>query len=159
MSNESPKINTFASTFIFKRPILFKIMTDRTRILVTGAAGFIGFHLSKKLLEAGQGVVGLDNLNAYYEVGLKQNRLKILQEKRSFQFIQVDLKEKSAIDVLFEKHRFETVVHLAAQAVVCYFVLKTYSYLYNKFIIFFFIFLYFFRFSPNDFIILSLTFL
>src|SRR5258708_39491534 len=134
MSNESPKINTFASTFIFKRPILFKIMTDRTPILVTGAAGFIGFHLSKKLLEAGQGVVGLDNLNAYYEVGLKQNRLKILQEKRSFQFIQVDLKEKSAIDVLFEKHRFETVVHLAAQAACCCSLSSSFTHIYRNYI-------------------------
>ena len=76
---------------------------DRTKkILVTGGAGFIGFHFSKKLLETGCRVVGFDNLNEYYDVKLKYDRLAILQEFEQFQFIKGDLADKNALEQLFE---------------------------------------------------------
>ncbi len=90
-------------------------MSDQT-ILVTGAAGFIGFHVARQLLAEGHSVVGLDNLNAYYDPALKQARLKILREDSRFDFVQVDLKDRPSMDRLFAKHRFPAVVHLAAQA-------------------------------------------
>ncbi|WP_072622232.1 NAD-dependent epimerase [Spirulina major] len=92
-----------------------------TRILVTGAAGFIGFHLCQRLLQNGTvTVVGLDNLNAYYDVGLKRARLEQLQGYEAFEFVRADLSDRTAIETLFQTHRFQTVVHLAAQAGVRY---------------------------------------
>ncbi len=96
------------------------------KILVTGAAGFIGFHLSRRLLAEGNEVVGLDNLNAYYDVTLKQSRLKILEgvgkdlESPSFSFVRADLADRKAMEALFAENRFDTVVNLAAQAGVRY---------------------------------------
>ncbi len=90
------------------------------KILVTGAAGFIGFHLSRRLLEGGDTVVGLDNLNPYYDVTLKQARLQILQEKENFRFVRVDLSDRKTMEALFADERFEIVVNLAAQAGVRY---------------------------------------
>jgi UDP-glucuronate 4-epimerase len=90
------------------------------RILVTGAAGFIGFHLSRRLLAEGNSVVGLDNLNPYYEVTLKQARLKLLEGHENFRFVRADLADREAMEGLFGKNRFETVVNLAAQAGVRY---------------------------------------
>ena len=90
------------------------------KILVTGAAGFIGFHLSRRLLEGGDTVVGLDNLNPYYDVTLKQARLQILQEKENFRFVRVDLSDRKTMETLFADERFEIVVNLAAQAGVRY---------------------------------------
>jgi UDP-glucuronate 4-epimerase len=86
------------------------------KILVTGAAGFIGFHLSRRLLEGGDTVVGLDNLNPYYDVTLKQARLRILEEKENFRFVRVDLSDRKTMEALFADERFEIVVNLAAQA-------------------------------------------
>lgn len=88
--------------------------------LITGAAGFIGFHLGRRLLEAGESVVGFDNLNDYYDVQLKLDRLKILEEYEGFTFIKGDLKEKAAVDAVFIEHRPEIVVNLGAQAGVRY---------------------------------------
>ncbi len=90
------------------------------KILVTGAAGFIGFHLAKVLCERGDEVVGIDNLNAYYEVSLKENRLKQLESYDNFRFIRLDIANQKAIAHLFETEHFDKVVNLAAQAGVRY---------------------------------------
>jgi UDP-glucuronate 4-epimerase len=90
------------------------------KILVTGAAGFIGFHLALQLLQRGDQVVGLDNLNNYYDVNLKQARLERLQKFPNFTFIKCDLADKEAINTLFAAHSFDKVVNLAAQAGVRY---------------------------------------
>ena len=90
------------------------------KILVTGAAGFIGFHTAKLLLERGEDVVGLDNLNPYYEPSLKDNRLKILQGFRNFRFVKQELAERGGMEELFKREKFQRVVHLAAQAGVRY---------------------------------------
>jgi len=89
-------------------------------ILVTGAAGFIGFHVSQRLLAAGHQVVGIDNLNDYYDVSLKQARLDQILPHPAFTFIEMDLADRQAISSLFEQHAFERVIHLAAQAGVRY---------------------------------------
>lgn len=89
-------------------------------ILVTGAAGFIGFHLSRRFLEAGHTVVGLDCLNDYYDVQLKKDRLKELEPYAGFTFAHMDMADDAAMDALFEKQRFTHVVNLAAQAGVRY---------------------------------------
>ncbi len=88
--------------------------------LVTGAAGFIGFSLARQLIAQGDEVVGIDNLNDYYSVELKRDRLKLLQASRQFHFQELDLADLAGINRLFEKHRFNVVYHLAAQAGVRY---------------------------------------
>ena len=90
------------------------------KILVTGAAGFIGFHLSKRLLDRGDEVVGLDNLNDYYDVSLKQARLSQLVGRPGFRFVQMDLADRAGIAGLFAGEKFAKVVNLAAQAGVRY---------------------------------------
>lgn len=87
---------------------------------ITGAAGFIGFYLAKRLLENGQKVVGLDNMNDYYEVSLKEERLRILQEWEKFTFIKGDLADKEMVVSVFKKYQPDVVVNLAAQAGVRY---------------------------------------
>jgi UDP-glucuronate 4-epimerase len=84
--------------------------------LVTGAAGFIGFHVARRLLAEGRSVVGLDSLNDYYDPALKQSRLHILREDSRFSFVHADLADRQATRGLFARHRFPAVVHLAAQA-------------------------------------------
>lgn len=86
------------------------------RILVTGAAGFIGFHTARVLLDRGDEVAGFDNLNDYYDVSLKEARLAQLAPRNRFAFVKGDLADKNAVDDLFNEHRPERVVHLAAQA-------------------------------------------
>ena len=90
------------------------------KILVTGAAGFIGFHTSKRLLDSGCDVVGLDNVNNYYDVNLKRNRLKILQDYDRFTFHKINLEDHGAVEQLFNKEAPHRVIHLAAQAGVRY---------------------------------------
>ena len=90
------------------------------KILVTGAAGFIGMHVAQRLLAAGHEVRGLDNLNAYYDVRLKHYRLGILQNNKKFDFIKLDLKDREAVAELFDQERYDVVIHLAAQAGVRY---------------------------------------
>ncbi len=89
-------------------------------VLVTGAAGFIGFHVSRRLLAAGMKVVGLDNLNDYYDVGLKNDRLKILLQDKNFSFAKLDLVDTKGMQELFKSGAFQQVVNLAAQAGVRY---------------------------------------
>lgn len=89
-------------------------------ILVTGAAGFIGFHLCQHLLTRGESVIGIDNLNDYYDVRLKEDRLKLLQQHQQFQFAKLDLADRQAIPELFDRHQPEKVAHLGAQAGVRY---------------------------------------
>ncbi len=111
---------------------------DRTKkILVTGGAGFIGFHFSKKLLETGCRVVGFDNLNEYYDVKLKYDRLAILQEFEQFQFIKGDLADKNALEQLFEAERPDIVVNLGAQAGVRYSIENPETYMQSNMIGFF----------------------
>jgi UDP-glucuronate 4-epimerase len=86
------------------------------RILVTGAAGFIGFHVAKRLLEDGKQVVGLDNMNAYYDVNLKCARLEQLAEHQRFRFVRADLADRAQTERLFREEAFDYVIHLAAQA-------------------------------------------
>ena len=90
------------------------------RFLVTGAAGFIGFHVCKKLCQAGFEVIGLDNLNNYYDILLKKARLEQLKLNTNFRFIKLNLTDKKNIDHLFRKEKFNRVIHLAAQAGVRY---------------------------------------
>ncbi|MBL7864021.1 MAG: NAD-dependent epimerase [Cyclobacteriaceae bacterium] len=100
----------------------------RQSTLITGAAGFIGFHLSKKLLEQNVAVVGLDNLNDYYDVNLKLARLKILKQYPNFHFVQEDLANKEGIRTVFGNDGFDHVVNLAAQAGVRYSLVNPYAY-------------------------------
>ena len=85
-------------------------------VLVTGAAGFIGMHVAHRLLGQGHDVVGVDNLNAYYDPHLKQARIKNLEAFSKFKFERIDIAERQSITQLFAAHRFPAVVHLAAQA-------------------------------------------
>jgi UDP-glucuronate 4-epimerase len=96
------------------------LITTKFPILVTGAAGFIGYHLSKRLLEDGFQVVGLDNFNDYYDVGLKRSRLEKLKEFENFQINESNLEDVENLKRLFEENKFEYVVNLAAQAGVRY---------------------------------------
>lgn len=89
-------------------------------ILVTGAAGFIGYHLSEKLLARGDTVTGLDNLNDYYEVSLKEARLDRLNTQPAFTFVRADLQDRPAMEALFTQNSFDAVINLAAQAGVRY---------------------------------------
>lgn len=90
------------------------------RVLVTGAAGFIGYHLSERLLQQGDEVVGLDNLNDYYDVKLKEARLARLQKSKAFRFLKTDLGDRTGLEKIWAEVRPEVVVHLAAQAGVRY---------------------------------------
>lgn len=98
------------------------------KVLVTGAAGFIGFHLSRRLLGKGCHVIGLDNMNDYYDIGLKKARLKILGTSDHFTFEQIDLADLKAVEKLFEQHSFDVVVNLAAQAGVRYSLVNPHAY-------------------------------
>ena len=93
---------------------------EMKKVLITGAAGFIGYHLSSRCLEEGMDVVGLDNLNDYYDVGLKNDRLRNLHENKRFTFKKLDLADQTGIEKIFNDYNFDVVVNLAAQAGVRY---------------------------------------
>jgi len=97
-------------------------------VLVTGAAGFIGFHLAKRLLGEGGHVFGIDNLNAYYDPKLKKDRLSLLESQAGFAFEKLDLTDRQGMGRIFREGRFDVVVHLAAQAGVRYSIENPHAY-------------------------------
>jgi UDP-glucuronate 4-epimerase len=104
-------------------------MFEYKNVLVTGAAGFIGFQLSKRLLDSGIHVVGLDNLNPYYSVKLKEDRLAQLEGHPRFTFARLDLADRRGMETFFGAHRFDVVVNLAAQAGVRYSLQNPHAYI------------------------------
>lgn len=90
------------------------------KILVTGAAGFIGMHTAKRLLDLGHEIIGLDNFNDYYDVQLKRDRLAQISNRENFEFLDINLEDKPAVNTLFKQNQFARVVHLAAQPGVRY---------------------------------------
>jgi len=99
------------------------------KILITGAAGFIGFHLARRLVQEGYMVTGIDNMNDYYDVNLKKARLDILLKEKDFRFDKIDLVDRDKIYKLFQSSKFDVVVNLAAQAGVRYSLINPYSYI------------------------------
>ena len=130
--------------FIIFVPLYFNRFSYNMKILVTGAAGFIGFHLAKRLIERGDEVIGLDSINDYYDVELKYGRLKVLgidehiiannlivasSSYLNFSFIKLHLEDKEHLDVLFSQQKFDIVCNLAAQVGVRYSLINPYAYL------------------------------
>jgi UDP-glucuronate 4-epimerase len=103
-------------------------VADVEPILVTGAAGFIGYHVARRLLQDGRAVVGLDNMNAYYDPKLKEARRDELAKFKSFRFARLDLADRTGVAALFAEHRFPYVVHLAAQAGVRFSLVDPFAY-------------------------------
>jgi len=103
-------------------------MTDNAT-LVTGAAGFIGFHVAQRLLSAGREVIGLDSVNDYYDPKLKEARLDVLKRHSNFTFVKLDLANREPTKSIFAQHRFPIVVHLAAQAGVRYSLQNPHAYI------------------------------
>src|SRR6266705_356680 len=103
-------------------------MMSQNAVLVTGTAGFIGFHVAQRLLSNGRRVVGLDIINNYYDPKLKEARLDILKRHSRFTFVKLDLANRAPTKLLFEQHRFPVVIHLAAQAGVRYSLQNPYAY-------------------------------
>ncbi|MCE2881025.1 MAG: NAD-dependent epimerase [Planctomycetaceae bacterium] len=101
-------------------------------VLVTGAAGFIGSHVAHALLDRGEDVVGLDDLNDYYDPTLKEARLARLAPKRGFAFARLDIADRAGMEALFAQHRFDRVVHLAAQAGVRYSIKNPHAYVHSN---------------------------
>jgi UDP-glucuronate 4-epimerase len=99
------------------------------KVLVTGAAGFIGFHTAHRLLERGDEVIGLDNLNAYYDITLKDARLSQLESTIGFHFVKLDLADRGRMAELFAREKFDRVIHLGAQAGVRYSIEAPYTYI------------------------------
>jgi UDP-glucuronate 4-epimerase len=106
------------------------------KILVTGAAGFIGMHVAEALLKRGEEVIGADNLNSYYDVFLKQDRLQTLRKYPGFRFCKLDLAETSKVNELFEAEKFQRVIHLAAQAGVRYSLENPHAYIQSNVVAF-----------------------
>ncbi|PLX75199.1 MAG: capsular biosynthesis protein CpsI [Desulfuromonas sp.] len=99
------------------------------KCLITGAAGFIGMHLARKILDRGDEVVGIDNLNNYYDISLKLDRIKVLEPYPAFQFVRLDLADRESMEKLFRDHDFECVVHFGAQAGVRYSLINPHAYI------------------------------
>ncbi|WP_426354150.1 NAD-dependent epimerase [Exiguobacterium sp. R-39] len=104
-------------------------MNVTAKILITGAAGFIGVHLSNQLTNHGYSVIGLDNMNTYYDLNLKKDRLAQLNDNRNFTFVECDLTDQERINRIFEEHQPAVVINLAAQAGVRYSIENPYAYL------------------------------
>lgn len=115
----------------------FQPFDPSKKVLITGAAGFIGFHLAKRLLSLGASVCGIDNLNDYYDVSLKEARLTILEKEPAFTFVRGDLADEAAVTKLFEDFRPDIVVNLAAQAGVRYSIDNPRSYIQSNIVGFF----------------------
>ena len=98
------------------------------QILITGAAGFIGFHLSKKILKRKNQVIGIDNLNNYYDVSLKKNRIEQLKKYKNYKFYKIDLNKKQKINNIIKKYKIRYILHLAAQAGVRYSIINPEAY-------------------------------
>lgn len=109
----------------------------QNNILITGCAGFIGYHLAKSLLKKGNIVIGIDNLNDYYDVKLKLSRLEQLKNYDTFQFVRANIADEKAVNLLFSKNKFDIVVNLAAQAGVRYSIDNPRSYINSNIIGFF----------------------
>ncbi len=107
-------------------------MAPLVKLLVTGAAGFIGFHTAKLLLTRGHEVIGLDNLNAYYDPALKAGRLRILERTDGFRFVRMDITDGAGMRQLFAREKFQRVVHLAAQAGVRYSIQNPHAYVHSN---------------------------
>ena len=105
--------------------------------IITGSAGFIGFHLSLKLLKNGYQVIGIDNLNNYYDINLKKNRNKILKKFKNYKFEKIDIKNSKKLDGVFKKKKIYCVINLAAQAGVRYSLINPKSYIDNNILGFF----------------------
>jgi len=99
------------------------------KVLVTGAAGFIGFFTCRKLLEQGRSVVGIDSLNDYYDVGLKKDRLALIKKEKNFRFVHGSLDDRETVAALFSAEQFDCVINLAAQAGVRYSLINPYAYI------------------------------
>lgn len=115
----------------------FQPFDPSKKVLITGAAGFIGFHLAKRLLSLGASVCGIDNLNDYYDVSLKEARLAILEKEPAFTFVRGDLADEAAVTKIFEDFRLDIVVNLAAQAGVRYSIDNPRSYIQSNIVGFF----------------------
>lgn len=107
---------------------MYEMIRCRMKILVTGAAGFVGYHVAESLLRKGERVYGIDNLNTYYNPRLKQARVRKLDGYKNFEFLLMDLTDRSAMDALFSRERFTHIVHLAAQAGVRYSIENPHAY-------------------------------
>lgn len=116
---------------------MYKPFDAKKTVLITGAAGFIGFHLSKRLLDMGATIIGFDNVNDYYDVSLKESRLQILNEYPKFTFVKGDLADEQAVNTLFMTYHPDIVVNLAAQAGVRYSIDHPRSYINSNVIGFF----------------------
>lgn len=104
-------------------------MSESNKILITGCAGFIGFHLSQRLLTEGYSIVGIDNMNDYYDTQLKYSRLELLKKQERFTFIYGSIEDNDLIDESFAEHDFSCVIHLAAQAGVRYSLINPHAYI------------------------------
>lgn len=104
-------------------------MEETKPVLVTGAAGFIGFHLASRLLKEGKKVLGLDSLNDYYDVNLKKSRLALLKKNKQFDFIKMNIADRAGMEDFFKKNRFDFVLHMAAQAGVRYSLTHPHAYI------------------------------
>tara|TARA_Y100001970_G_C14052322_1_gene759641 strand:- start:53 stop:1018 length:966 start_codon:yes stop_codon:yes gene_type:complete len=107
------------------------------KILITGCAGFIGFHLANQLLKKNNELIGIDNLNKYYDVNLKKNRIKELQKNKNFKFFKIDLINKNKVNKIINKYKIKFIVHLAAQAGVRYSITNPETYFKNNLNVFF----------------------
>jgi UDP-glucuronate 4-epimerase len=116
---------------------VYKLVVLMKTILITGSAGFIGFHVSRKLLEGGYKVIGADNFNDYYDVSLKEERNRILSENSNFKLYRGDISDLGFVKKIFEENKIDKVCNLAAQAGVRYSLINPYAYVQSNLVGFF----------------------